>query len=63
MIAKRDIVLVKKRVRGNRGSDAANPRTPITKRKPTNTVQANQHANKGDVVVAGKLCRPLTKRG
>lgn len=48
--------------RGNRGNDAANPRTPITKRKPNNELRPNQHANKGDKVINGKLCRPLPKQ-
>lgn len=49
--------------RGNRGADAANPRTPINKRNPNNTVQPNQHANKGDVVRGGRIMRKLEKRG
>ena len=48
--------------RGNRGNDAANPRTPIQRRKPQNEVRPNQHANKGDVVRNGKLMRKLEKR-
>lgn len=48
--------------RGNRGNDAANPRTPINKRNPSNEVRANQHANVGDVVRSGRLMRKLEKR-
>lgn len=47
--------------RGNRGNDAASPRTPIQKRKPQNETRPNQHANKGDVVRKGRLCRKLVK--
>lgn len=48
--------------RGNRGNDAANPRTPIQKRKPQNEVRPNQHANNGDVMRNGRLMRKLEKR-
>ena len=48
-------------VKGYKGANAKEPRTPISKRKPGNEVRPHQAANKGDKVVRGKLCRKLER--
>jgi len=50
--------------KGNKGKQADEPKTAISKRKPTHKLHPSTAANKGDKWHEAKQCflRPLTKR-